>query len=92
MFVAERYSGSEILNVGVGTDISIAEFATKIAETVGYRGSIVFDPAKPDGTPRRLLDISRMTALGWNARTGLDEGLRLYYQSYRSEMAVGEWC
>ena len=66
-------------------DVSIAEFARLVAETVGYGGRIVYDAGKPDGTPRKLLDISRMAALGWRARTPLREGLRLAYQHFLTE-------
>ena len=65
--------------------MSIAEFARLVAETVGYGGRIVYDAGKPDGTPRKLLDISRMAALGWRARTPLREGLRLAYQHFLTE-------
>src|SRR5690606_6323249 len=74
VFVMQHYSGEEPLNVGTGEDISIADFARLIAETVGYRGEIVFDPSRPDGTPRKLLDVSRLAALGWRARTPLRDG------------------
>ena len=81
----KTYSGSEMINIGTGEDISIAEFAQLVAGIVGYTGKISYDTARPDGTPRKLLDISRLSALGWRARTPLDEGIRLAYRAYLSE-------
>lgn len=78
----KTYSGSELINIGTGEDIAIAEFARVIAEIVGYRGEISFDPSRPDGTPRKLLDISRLDKLGWRATTSLRDGLRLAYEAY----------
>jgi GDP-L-fucose synthase len=83
-FLMERYDSPEIINVGVGEDLTIAELAGLVAETVGYGGGIVFDRSKPDGTPRKLLDVGRCTALGWRARTGLRDGLRKTYDWYRA--------
>jgi len=80
MFLMREYSAPEVVNVGIGEDISIAEIAEKVKEIVGYRGELVFDRSKPDGTPRRLLDVSRLGDLGWTARIGLEEGLRSTYQ------------
>lgn len=74
----------ECINVGTGFDHTIAELATLIAETVGFRGRFVFDTGRPDGTPRKLLNVSRLRALGWKARTGLAEGLARTYHDYRS--------
>jgi nucleoside-diphosphate-sugar epimerase len=82
---AERYWTPETercshVNVGAGDDLSIAELARLVAEVVGYRGEIAFDASRPDGTPRKLLDSSRINALGWHARIGLGEGLAATYQ------------
>ncbi|VFN04626.1 MAG: GDP-L-fucose synthase [Candidatus Kentron sp. G] len=74
--------GQGYVNVGVGSDVTIAELARLIAGTVGYQGRIVFDPDKPDGTPRKLLDNSRLNALGWRAGVGLAEGLAVTYQDF----------
>jgi GDP-L-fucose synthase len=68
-----------LLNVGTGSDVTIAEVAETVMEVVGYRGRIVYDRSKPDGTPRKLLDVSRLAALGWRARTGLREGIARAY-------------
>ena len=79
------YSSSELVNIGTGEDITIADFARVVAAAVGYNGSISYDTSKPDGTPRKLLDVSRLAKLGWHARTSLEEGIRLAYQAYLSE-------
>jgi GDP-L-fucose synthase len=81
----KSYSGDELVNVGTGEDITIAEFARVVAATVGYRGEISFDPSRPDGTPRKWLDVSRLAKLGWRARTSLEDGIRLAYRAYLSE-------
>jgi GDP-L-fucose synthase len=81
----KTYSGEDLVNIGTGEDIAIAEFARLIADIVGYSGSISFDRSRPDGTPRKLLDVSRLAKLGWRARTSLKDGLRLAYQAYLSE-------
>lgn len=76
LFLMQHYEQSEIVNVGVGADISIRELAELVAKTVGYEGAIVWDASKPDGTPRKLVDVSRLTALGWTAQTSLEQGLQ----------------
>jgi GDP-L-fucose synthase len=80
IFLLEHYSGEEHINVGVGSDISIRELAETIADAVGYRGRFVYDTSMPDGTPRKLMDSSRLTALGWQAKTPLADGVRLTYE------------
>ena len=84
VFVLNNYSGGGILNIGVGEDITIADFATIISEIVGYQGRIVFDHSKPDGTPRKLVDTSRLASLGWKAKMPLREGLRHAYRDFLS--------
>jgi GDP-L-fucose synthase len=79
------YSGAELVNIGTGEDITIAEFARVVADAVGYAGAISFDPARPDGTPRKWLDVSRLSKLGWRAPTSLKDGIRLAYRAYLSE-------
>jgi GDP-L-fucose synthase len=81
----KTYSDTELVNIGTGEDITIAEFARVVAATVGYNGEISFDPSKPDGTPRKLLDVGRLAKLGWRARTSLEDGIRLAYQAYLRE-------
>ncbi|MGO9356921.1 MAG: GDP-L-fucose synthase [Xanthobacteraceae bacterium] len=78
----KTYSGADLINIGTGEDITIAEFARVVAATVGYQGKIVFDPSKPDGTPRKLLDVGRLAGLGWRASTSLTDGMRLAYQAF----------
>jgi GDP-L-fucose synthase len=81
----KNYSGGELVNIGTGEDITIAEFARLVAATVGYTGEISFDTSRPDGTPRKLLDVGRLAKLGWRARTSLEDGIRLAYRAYLSE-------
>lgn len=85
----KHHSGSDLVNIGTGEDISIAEFARLVAEIVGYNGKIDFDASRPDGTPRKLLDISRLAKLGWCAKTSLRAGIRLAYEAYLSRSLVG---
>jgi GDP-L-fucose synthase len=85
VFILKNYDSDQHLNIGVGEDVSIAEFARLVAQTVGYDGEIVFDPSRPDGTPRKLVDVSRLTALGWRAQTSLREGLSLAYRHFLAE-------
>ncbi len=79
------HSSSDMVNIGLGEDISIAEFAQTVARTVGYTGTISYDTSRPDGTPRKLLDVSRLNALGWRARTSLEDGLALAYRAFLTE-------
>jgi GDP-L-fucose synthase len=75
IFLLRNYSEAEHINVGSGTDLSIAELARTVCDVVGYRGELVFDTSRPDGTPRKLMDSSRLSALGWAPRIGLHPGL-----------------
>jgi GDP-L-fucose synthase len=79
------YSEAELINIGTGEDITIAEFARVVARVVGFNGTISYDPSRPDGTPRKLLDVGRLDKLGWRAKTSLQDGMRLAYQAYLSE-------
>src|SRR6201991_2572097 len=81
----KHYSSDELVNIGTGEDIAIGEFARVVAATVGYTGGISFDTSKPDGTPRKLLDVSRLAKLGWRARTSLEVGIKLGYQAFLAE-------
>jgi len=81
-FMLKNYSEMEFLNIGTGEDISIADFASLVAEVVGFKGELVFDPSRPDGTPRKLLDVSKLAALGWRARTDLRPGLEATYRDF----------
>lgn len=80
VFLMQRYDDDEIINVGTGTDVSIRELAESIKEIVGFEGDVVFDTSRPDGTPRKLLDVSKIRGLGWQAKIDLEEGIRLTYQ------------
>ncbi|MCO5242051.1 MAG: GDP-L-fucose synthase [Chitinophagaceae bacterium] len=81
-FLMQEYNEPGLINIGVGEDITIKELALLIKEIVGYEGAIEHDLTKPDGTPRKLLDVSRLHALGWKARTGLKEGITEVYKIY----------
>jgi GDP-L-fucose synthase len=80
VFLMQRYESDEPINVGVGEDLSIAELAALVARVVGYTGRLVFDPSKPDGTPRKLLDTSRINQLGWRPRISLEHGIAATYR------------
>jgi GDP-L-fucose synthase len=82
IFVMRHYSADEFVNIGTGEDITIADFARLVAEVVGYRGDLVFDVSRPDGAPQKLLDVSRLAALGWRAKTPLREGLQRSYADF----------
>jgi GDP-L-fucose synthase len=88
-FLLGQANPPEWINVGTGTDVTIRELTELVAEVTGYRGRIAWDASKPDGTPRKLLDVSRLTALGWRARIGLRAGLEQTYASFRAELAAG---
>ena len=82
VFLMNRYNEEGIVNIGVGEDISIAELAQVVKEVVGFTGQIVFDTSKPDGTPRKLLDVSKLTSLGWKAKISLRDGVVSTYDWY----------
>ena len=82
VFVLEHYTGESHLNVGSGEEVTIADAAKLIAEMIDYRGKLVFDTSRPDGTPRKLLDSSKLIKMGWRARTSLREGLMLTYSEF----------
>ena len=85
LFLMLNYDEPDIINVGVGTDLSIRELAQLVCRVVGYDGRLVFDTSKPDGTPQKLLDVSRLRALGWQARIGLEEGIHETYEWFLSQ-------
>ena len=80
MYLMANYDGYDTINVGTGEDLKIAELANIVKQAVGFEGDIVFDTSKPDGTPRKLMDVSRLNATGWKARIGLEEGVRDAYR------------
>jgi len=81
-FLMQNYSEPGFLNVGVGSDVTIKELAELIQKTVGYEGEVHWNTEKPDGTPRKLMDVSKLHALGWKHRTDLNEGIRITYQDF----------
>jgi GDP-L-fucose synthase len=88
----KTYSSDELVNIGCGEDIAIAEFARLVAGIVGYSGTISFDPSRPDGTPQKLLDVSRLAKLGWRARTSLKDGIGLAYQAFLKQAKQAAEC
>ncbi len=89
LFLMENYDEPGLVNVGTGTDLSILELAKLIANIVGYKGEIRKDISKPDGTPRKLMDVSKIKAMGWTAKIQLEEGIRSVYAEYLESLAVG---
>jgi GDP-L-fucose synthase len=90
VFLMKTWSDEEPINIGAGADVTISELARLIAEIVGFTGRFVFDASKPDGTPRKLLDVSRLTALGWHPRIDLEAGIRQTYDWYRASRVATE--
>jgi GDP-L-fucose synthase len=87
-FLMENYDDKELVNIGTGEDLAIAELAELIKETTGFEGKIVFDSKRPDGTPRKLLDVSKIHALGWRHKTGIKEGLQLAYSDFLLQQEI----
>ncbi|MCP3714266.1 MULTISPECIES: GDP-L-fucose synthase [Paraburkholderia] len=88
IFVLEHETGDGVYNVGVGEDLSIRDLAQRVCDVVGFEGELVFDSTKPDGTPRKLLDVSRLGDLGWHAHIGLQEGLARTYDDFLQTQAA----
>jgi GDP-L-fucose synthase len=89
VFLMQAYSESQLINVGTGQEIVIGDLAQALAQVVGYKGRLVFDASKPDGMPRKLLNSSRILAMGWRPRVELAEGLRETYRWFLSQRKVG---
>lgn len=87
LFLMENYNEAGLVNIGTGTDLSILDLAKLVAKIVGYAGEIKNDPSKPDGTPRKLLDVSKLTGMGWNASISLEKGIHMVYD----EVKDGNW-
>jgi GDP-L-fucose synthase len=87
LHLMEHYDGPSQVNVGTGTDVTIKELASLVADAVGYEGEIIWDASKPDGTPRKLLDVSKLAAAGWTASIGLQDGIRATVEWYRENLA-----
>ncbi|AWO92864.1 MULTISPECIES: GDP-L-fucose synthase family protein [Bradyrhizobium] len=84
VYLMKTYSGAGLVNIGTGKDIAVAEFARLVADVIDYKGEIAFDTSRPDGTPRKLLDVSCLEGLGWRAKTALADGLKQAYAAYLS--------
>lgn len=82
LYLMKNYSANEPINIGTGKDLSIGDLARMVKKVIGYKGEIVFDSTKPDGTPRKLLDVSKLTQLGWKYQTELEEGIHLAYEDF----------
>lgn len=82
LFLMNSYSGNETVNIGTGKEITVAELANFVKKAVGFKGSIDYDTSKPDGTPRKLLDVSKLTNLGWTYKTEIEDGLSLAFQDF----------
>ena len=82
VFLMNNYSGNETVNAGTGKELTIKELTELVAKVVGYEGEILWDPSKPNGTPRKLLDVSKAAGLGWTYKTELEEGIRLTYKDF----------
>ena len=90
VFVMKNYSGEGFLNVGTGTDITILQLAQTVAKIAGWQGAFTFNTRKPDGTPRKVMDVSRLAALGWTAPTGFEDGMKQAYDWYVQNRASGQ--
>jgi GDP-L-fucose synthase len=88
LFLLENYDDPSTINVGVGEDLSIHDLAQVIADIIGFEGELVQDPSKPDGTPRKLLDVSRLNGLGWTATTSLRDGIARTYEWYLQNQSM----
>lgn len=86
ILLMQRYDGKEFVNIGSGEDISIKELAYLIKKITGYEGQVTFDPTKPDGTPRKLMDISKLAAFGWKPKINLEEGIASVYDEYKAAL------
>lgn len=84
MFLMNNYSGNETVNTGTEKEITIKELTELVAKVIGYNGEILWDTSKPNGTPRKLLDVSKATNLGWTYKTELEDGIKLAYQDFLS--------
>ena len=91
MYLMDHYDGNEFFNVGSGQEISILELAKLVKRVVGYEGRIVLDPTKPDGTPRKVTDISRILETGWRPKIDLETGIRRTYEWFCEEYKTGEF-
>jgi GDP-L-fucose synthase len=84
VFLMQNYNEPELINIGTGKDLTIKELALLIKKIIGYQGTLKFNPGKPDGTPRKLLDVSKINKLGWKAQVNLEQGIKMAYESFKS--------
>ena len=92
VFLMNNYSGDETVNLGTGKELTIKELTDLVAKVIGYTGEIKWDPSKPDGTPRKLLDVSKLESLGWKYKTELEDGIRLAYEDFlNNPMRAERW-
>lgn len=84
IYLMENYSDTQLVNIGTGVDVTIRELAETIQKIVGYEGELTFDSSKPNGTPRKLMDVSKMNEIGYKAKIGLEEGIRMVYQDFKT--------
>lgn len=82
VYLMNHYSGNETVNAGTGKELTIKELTELVAKVIGYKGEIHWDPTKPNGTPRKLLDVSKTAAMGWTYKTELEDGIRLAYEDF----------
>ena len=88
LFLMENYSDAELVNIGTGVDVTIKELAETVRKIIGYDGEIRWDLSKPDGTPRKLMDVSKLHQLGWKHHIDLADGIRLAYQDFLANVEV----
>ena len=86
LFLMDGYNESGLVNIGVGKDISILDLANLVMKIVGFEGEIQLDTSKPDGTPRKLMDVSKLNGLGWKASTSLEEGIKIVYEEIKDKI------
>jgi len=88
LFLMEHYNEKEIINIGCGQDVTIKELAEIVKEVVGFTGNLVYDTSRPDGTPRKLLDVSKIHSLGWQHKTSLKDGMKIAYQDFLKKQQI----
>ncbi len=88
LFLMERYNEAQLINIGTGEDLSIHQLALLVKDVIGYEGELAFDTSRPDGTPRKLMDVSKLRSYGWTHKTSLEEGIKLAYHDFLSHTAV----
>ena len=91
VYLMNNYSGQKIVNIGTGTDLTIKDLALLIKKIVGYTGDIKHDLTKPDGTPRKLMDVSFLHSLGWKHKIELEDGIKAVYDDFRKKEGVKVW-